>query len=392
MSYITQFLPQADIIGTVKFFPHVGTSVVTQDGQEWLKTGKAKDKTNYPIAAITPSCQIIGIATSGYSGGDIRASATNGTGTIVVVPTSNTSNVYVTTNYGASWTAVAHNLGTTPSGVAYNGTTWVVVGNSTSNLIVSTSTNPTTTWTLVGNVLSIQGGGASADTASVCWDSTSSRFIAVTAGGSLTNASGYSANGVTWTGVNLTSALAGTTFIASTGGITLACGYSGTAVNKTVNGGTSWTSATNTVTNYGNLVAASGKFFRPTTFDTTMVYTVDGTTWVTSSVPDSSISINVDKQVLVSDGTTLFFNTPSRYIGSTTDGVTFACKGLNVSNNYGTSLAIGGVNKLFGYAASSNHFYSQNMSNCDLVGTAYSFYSAGGTYSPSSMAGYIRIK
>ena len=54
------------------------------------------------------------------------------------------------------------NLGQAGKSVAYNGTTWVVVANTSSNLLVSTN-RPASTWTLVGSVLAIQGGGATAD-------------------------------------------------------------------------------------------------------------------------------------------------------------------------------------------------------------------------------------
>lgn len=393
MSYITRFMPQADVIGTVKFFPLMGSVMITPDGQEWLKTGLAKDKTNYPIASATPSCQVIGNAAPTYTGGDIVSSATNGTGTIVIVPTTNANvNLYVSTNYGATWATVAHNLGQVAKSVAFNGTTWVVVANTSSNLVVSTSTNPASTWTLAGNVLSIQGGGATTDTASVCWDNTNSRFIAVTAGGSTTNAAAYSSNGVSWTGVNLSSVLSSATSIAVNGGTILACCYGSSVVNKSVNGGTSWTTAASSGTSYSNIVAASGKFFR-TSSTTAIYYTTDGVAWTSGTLSEAGVNSNADKQILVSDGTTIFFNaSASRFIGSTTDGVSFVYKGANFNQNTGSSIACGGTNKIFCYGASTTNMYTQNYNTCDYVGSVTSIYHSNVAYSYQQLVAYIRIK
>lgn len=391
--YRSQFMPQADAIGTVKFFPLMGSVMITPDGQEWLKTGLAKDKTNYPIAAATPSCQVVGNSAPSYTGGDILSSATNGTGTIVIVPTTGDgTNLWVSTNYGATWTTVAHNLAQPAKSVAYNGTTWVVVANTSSNLVVSTSTNPASTWTLAGNVLTIQGGGASPNTASVCWDSTNSRFVAVTAGGSVTNAAGYSSNGTTWTGVNLSIALNGTTSIAVNGSTILACCYGSGNVNKSVNGGTSWTTPASGGTNLSNVVAASGKFFR-TGSTTGIYYTTDGVAWTAGVITEAGVYTNTDKQSLCSDGTSVFFSAASaKFIGSTTDGVTFTFKGANFNQASGSSIACGGTNKLFCYGASTTNLYTQNFNTCDYIGSVHAIYHSTTTYTNQQLVAYVRIK
>lgn len=392
--YRSQFMPQADAIGSVKFFPLMGSVMITPDGQEWLKTGLAKDKTNYPIASATPSCQVVGNAAPTYTGGDILSSATNGTGTIVIVPTTGGgTNLWVSTNYGATWTTVAHNLGQAAKSVAFNGTTWVVVANTEANLVVSTSTNPASTWTLAGNVLAIQGGSATAYTASICWDSTNSRFVAVTAGGSVTNAAGYSSNGTSWTGVNLSSTLGGTTSIAVNGGTILACCYSTGVVNKSVNGGTSWTAAANSGTNYSNIVAASGKFFRAYS-SISFYYTTDGTTWTAGGLPEAGASSSTSNQTLVSDGTTVFFNSGAlKIVGSTTDGISFVYKGANFNQTAGgTSIACGGTNKIFCYGISTTNMYTQNFNTCDYVGSVTSIYHSNVSYDHRQLVAYIRIK
>jgi len=389
--YRSQFLPQPDAIGSVRFFPYVGTTIITPDGQEWLKTGLAKAKTNYPIAAIAPTCQLVGDPASSYTGGEILSSATNGTGTIVIVPTSGSgTNVWVSTNYGATWATVAHNLAAVATSVAYNGTTWVVVANSASNLIASTSTSPASTWTLAGNVLAIQAGGATANTASICWDAANSKFIAVTSGGSATAAAGYSTNGTAWSTANLSSPLSGQTYIATTSGTTLACCAAAPVTNKSTTA-TSWSLGTATSSNNSNIVSASGKFFRGTPSGIT--YTSDGTTWTTTALSEAGIVTPSSAQKLTSDGTTVFFvPTSSKSIGSTIDGSTVTYKGAIFNQNYGTSIACGGTNKIFCYGASTTNMYTQNMNTCDYVGSAYTCYHNSEAYGNTQLVGYIRIK
>lgn len=386
--YRSQFLPQADAVGSIRFFPPLGSNYITPDGQEWLKTGLAKDKTNYPVAALTHSCQVVGNSASTYTGGDIVASATNGTGIIVVVPLGAGTNVWVSSNYGATWATVAHNLPVTATGVAYNGTTWVLVGNNASSLYVSTSTAPTTTWTNAGAVAS---SSATSETASVCWDGTNSKWLAIASGNS-TNAAAYSSNGTTWTAVNLSTGLVGRTSIATSGGTTLAGCYGSGIIQKSTNG-TSWTNATSTGTYAGNIVNASGKFFRVVS-TTQLTYSTDGSTWTNYAPTDVTFAVSGgNQQVICSDGTTLYaLSSGSKYILTTTDGVNFKIKGANWNNNYGTSIASGGVNKIFAYGASTTNLYSTNMDSCDYVGTPVTSYQHAITYSNSMLIAYLRIK
>ena len=39
LMYRSQFMPQADAMGLLSFFPFMGSVMITPDGQEWLKTG-----------------------------------------------------------------------------------------------------------------------------------------------------------------------------------------------------------------------------------------------------------------------------------------------------------------------------------------------------------------
>lgn len=394
--YRSQFMPQVDPVGTIKFFPPMGTGFTVGE-KEWLKTGLAKDKTNYSEAAATLTTQVVGIygdkhVTSGNP--EIQSSATDGAGTIITI--NNNTNVRISTDYGVTWANTAAVSVSTPTCIAYNGTTWIIVGNTAGNTQIQTSTNPASSWTAL-QTITYSPGNATADTASVCWDSVNSKFIIVMAGTSATEASLYSSTGASgsWTKVSLASALNGRTSIAAYNGTVIAGGYGNGVTQKSTNGGTSWTAGNSGGANHSNIVVASGKFFRIAS-TTSLVYTTDNTTWTTSTtVPETGFAVG-NWQTLVSDGTTLFFNAnQAKYIGYTTDGVTFTVKPTAWAANYGTSIACMGVNKIFcvdNGGASSKTLRSVNVNTCDYVGTSTTFYNIGTTYQNGYLVGYVRIK
>lgn len=393
--YRSQFMQQADPVGTIKFFPPMGTGFTVGE-KEWLKTGLAKDKTNYSEAAATLTTQVVGIygdkhATSGNP--EIQSSATNGSGIVIAI--NNSTNVNISTDYGATWASASTSV-VSPSGVYYNGTTWILVGNNAGNIYVQTSTNPASSWTAL-QTITYSPGNATPGTASVCWDSVNSKFIIVIAGSSVTDASLHSPTGASgsWTKVNLAAALNNRTSIAAYNGTVIACCWGSGAIQKTTNGGTSWSSGVSIGVNASNIVVAGGKFFRIVS-TSSIASTTDGTTWTTSTtVPETGFAVD-NWQTLVSDGTTLFFNAnQAKYIGYSTDGITFTVKSANWTANYGTSIACMGVDKIFcvdNGGASSKTLRSVNVNTCDYVGTSTTFYNIGTTYQNGYLVGYVRIK
>lgn len=393
--YRSQFMPQVDPVGTIKFFPPMGTGFTVGE-KEWLKTGFAKDKTNYSEAAATLATQVVGIygnAHTSSSNPETLSSATNGAGTIIAIH-GYSSDVRISTDYGATWSTTAVSV-LSPTCIAYNGTTWIIVGNTAGSTYIQTSTNPASSWTAL-QTITYSPGNATADTASVCWDSVNSKFIIVMAANTGGEAALYSSTGASgsWTKVTFASALNGRTSIAAYNGTVIAGGYGNGVTQKSTNGGAGWTAGNSGITNGSNIVAASGKFFRSTS--TSLLYTTDNTTWTTSTtVPETGFSTG-NYQTLASDGTTVFFNAnQAKYIGYTTDGVTFTVKPANWAANYGTSIACMGVNKIFcvdNGGTVSKTLRSVNVDTCDYVGTSTTFYNIGTTYQNGYLVGYVRIK
>jgi hypothetical protein len=393
--YRSQFMQQADPAGTIKFFPPMGTGFTVGE-KEWLKTGLAKDKTNYSEAAATLATQVVGIYGDKYtssSSPEIASSASDGNGVIILI--SANGQVHISTDYGATWASAPTSV-VNPSCVYYNGTTWIIVGNSAGNIYVQTSTNPASSWTAL-QTITYSPGNATLGTASVCWDSVNSKFIIVVAGSSVTDASLNSPTGASgsWTKVNLTTALNSRTSIAAYNGTVIACCWGSGAILKTTNGGTSWSNGVSIGVNASNIVVVGGKFFRIVS-TSSIASTTDGTTWTTSTtVPETGFAVG-NLQTLVSDGTTLFFNAnQAKYIGYSTDGITFTVKSANWTASYGTSIACMGVNKIFcvdNGGASSKTLRSVNVNTCDYVGTSTTFYNIGTTYQNGYLVGYVRIK
>lgn len=387
--YRSQFMQQAEAIGTIKFFPPLGTSF-TVGTQEWLKTGLAKDKTNYAEAGNTSSCQVVGVPSTIGSPYDVRASAFNGTGTVICV--TSTQVLRVSTDYGATWSAVNPSL-TGCSGIAYNGTKWVIVGNNATNIYIKSSTDGVT-WSNLAT-LSYSPANAAQNSASVCWDSVNSRFVLVLCGTSTTESSAYSADGISWTKVNLSTALiTGTSSIASYNGVVLA-GCSDGTIQKTTNGGTSWSTAPGSGSNCSNIVVANSKFWRIASASS-IASSTNGTSWTTSTtVPELGFGVaNLNYQCLASDGTTLFFNAnASKHVGYTADGTSFYYKSAKWATGTGACIACSGTDKVFATNGSSDPgLYIANIKGSDYIGTSTTYYNLGTTYQAGYLVGYMRIR
>lgn len=390
--YRSQFLPQADFVGSMRLFPESGNSITFQDGSEWLKTGLVKNKTGYNIASITPSLQVLGIASTGTVPTNIIDWAHNGSGTIVAVTGSDVTNVHVSTDYGVTWSAVAHNLTVAACGVAYNGTTWIVVGNDATTFKISSSTAPTTTWTLRTSPTAFSGG--TANTASAAWDTTASKFVVV-AGGGTANFAAYSANGTTgWTAVNLATSL-GATYVsvkASGSGAFVAVSQSSNVTQKSSDGIT-WTNGGTTGTSLSRLTYALGGFIRVYSSTNGHVYksTDGGASWtLLASTNTGTGGFSTGFIPISGDATTLMvLGAVSNTWMISSDGVSFIQK-WHRSAGYPIYL---GSNK----AISSLGYYTPDITSVDYIGTGKLIYtgsssSGGGNIVDSSAVGYVKIK
>lgn len=389
--YRSQFLPQADFVGAMRFFPESGNSITFQDGSEWLKTGLVKNKTGYNIASITPSLQVLGIASTGTVPTGITDWAHNGSGTIVVVTGSDATNVHVSTDYGVTWSAVAHNLTVAACGVAYNGTTWIVVGNDATTFKISSSTAPTTTWTPRTSPTAFSGG--TSNTASAAWDVTAGKFVVV-AGGGTANFAAYSANGTTgWTAVNLATSLgANPVSVRASGSGAFVAVSQGTNTTQKSSDGITWTNGGTNIAG-SRLTYALGGFIRVYSSINGYVYksTDGGTTWSTiSSTNTGEGGFGSGFTPISGDATTLMV------IGKMPSTWMISSDGVNLSQKWtrgaGYPIYLGG-NK----AIDSDGYYTPDITGCDYIGTSKLIYTGssmavGGNITTSSAVGYVKIK
>ncbi len=171
------------------------------DGSLWLRTGFIIAKALAPLGA---ACEYLRahIFSESASAAPALPSAlfccTNGAGTYVIgFGAVDATNVYVSNDYGATWTSRAHNLGGSsgPSGMAWTGSVFVGVGTGSGTWQACTSPDGVT-WT---NSVTPGATGASftTNTARAVWTGTA--VVAVAQQNSATNTIMTSPTGLTGT-------------------------------------------------------------------------------------------------------------------------------------------------------------------------------------------------
>lgn len=382
--YRSQFLPSAEPVGSMAFFQELGSGFTQYDGSEYLKTGLAKSTTGYDLAARSESTQVFGLPCTGNFPTTVKGYATNGTGTIVVAD-GDATNVRVSTNNGATWSNVAHNLATPAVGVAFNGTsTWVVIGNTTSAFKISSTSAPQTSWTARTPPSSFSAG--TADSASVCWDQTNLKFACVAAGGT-SNFAAYSSDGTSWTAISLSVSLSVKTSIAaSTTGQLVAIG-NGVSTNKSSNA-TSWSTGGNISSSSGGVIFALGTFmsvYSDGSSARTIQTTTDGTTW-TSSTPNITGSHTFLSSVFNASG-----NSSYVMVATVSGNVVFYTTNLTNWKIKQTTtvtpipLAVSSTKAFF---VSSSSKYTLDITSADYVGSSHVIFSSSST----NGVGYMKIK
>lgn len=152
------------------------------DGSVWLRSGLVLPATAYPEAAKVAhlKAHIFTQTPSTAPPGPILGLATNGTGTFVAVQSGDTTNFYVSTDHGVTWTLRAHGVagGVYLNSIVWNGARFVAVGNDAiTNLFASTSTDGIT-WT--GYTIATVAAQPSAGQADIDWNGTA--FVAIVPG------------------------------------------------------------------------------------------------------------------------------------------------------------------------------------------------------------------
>jgi len=166
MSFVSQVLGGNEPIGVDKFFADSGTSITEESGAFWLRSGLAATAASYPRAAALEHCKISGIAATNATSMTVRQVADNGAGVIVATYTGAGANVLVSTDDGLTYSVVASGHPHNVTGVIYNGTRFIIVGNSGSEIVTRYSTNGTS-WSAGGT--QSQSGGTSG-TAKIAWN------------------------------------------------------------------------------------------------------------------------------------------------------------------------------------------------------------------------------
>ena len=236
-------------IGDQMSFIDVGTLLTKPNGEVWLRNGQWVSPTAYPAAiqAKVPYLQATGQASAALPGNlvnNIFDIATDGLGNFVIAY-GNGTNIMVSTNYGLTWSLVAHNAGGNITSVCWDAkdSLFVCAGNTTVLFLTSTATSAgvASAWTArTGSAIT----AGTADTARV---RASSSEVVMVCGGATTGGGSRSTNGTTWSATNLSIALSTTN---NANGLTsLGSGIwisilGTTTGNRSTDGGSTWSSVT----------------------------------------------------------------------------------------------------------------------------------------------------
>ena len=195
-----------------------GNSLVTMaDRSVWLRTGVLAPASSYPAAArleYLRAHNFSSVSPGSGTGGTTRRLATDGAGRYMLAD-GDTTNVRMSSDYGATWTNVAHGLGAfAATDVAYAGGTWLVVGNNGTTVVGNTSTNGTSFSGSfnIGSSVSL----FSTATAQIAHSGT--LFYVAVGGSDAANACWSSPTGLTGSWTNRTAAALGTSFALGAGG------------------------------------------------------------------------------------------------------------------------------------------------------------------------------
>lgn len=191
-------------IGALQGMPVSGVMQRLGDRSLWLRTGSIIAKALAPLGQL---CEYLRAhiftesASAAHSAGSPMFCCTNGLGTYVVgFGNNDATNVYVSNDYGVTWTARAHNM-TNSSGpccMVWTGSNFVG-GNSTSSVFLACTSADGITW--AASTTSVTSGGTlTPNSAKIAW---SGSVVAMTAtantgaNGTCTSPTGLTG---TWTG------------------------------------------------------------------------------------------------------------------------------------------------------------------------------------------------
>ena len=256
-----------------------------------------------------------------------------------IVAGSTGPNTMVYSSDGINWSGAGSPFGASGNGVAWNGVTWVAVGQCITNTINCSYDG--ITWSGLGTTIFTTAGY------NVAWGN--NQWIAVGAG---TNTIAYSNDGFSWIGLGMIFGATGYG-LAWNGSLWVACGQCVTNTLVYSTNGISWTSnGTSIFTTAGNAVCWSGSRFVGVGVGTnTIAWSNDGITWnglgsSIFSVAGFAVAWNGQRFVAVGQGTNSIAYSADgiNWIGVGTSNFSVCGNGITWNNN--RWIAVGqGINK-----------------------------------------------
>ncbi len=242
-------------IGTLQPYQNLGTEFTDPySGMTWLRSGAVKSAAGYTQAAAHPALQVFGepCGAPPSTSSALFDLATDGAGNVVACNYSTTT-VAVSTNGGATWTTLAHNLGVYCASACWDATNslWLFAGEDGANLKVSSTPDLSTAATL-----------RFTSTAATFY-ATNSALIRSSGGNSVVVAYGgcaaYSNNGTSWTQIGSPDGSNTPRGLAKNGSV-WAVTYSGYALTSS-DGGATWGSMqSQPAGSSGQMTAGNGVF------------------------------------------------------------------------------------------------------------------------------------
>ncbi len=196
-------------IGDTMQTADLGASITKINGEVWGRSGVFFNPATYTTAATIDYLKAVGNAstqTTSYGSVGYGDIATDGSGRWVIAY-GDATNVLVSTDNGATFTAVAHSIGggALCTSVCFDSTNnvFIAAGNSSTQFYVS-SVAPAS----VGSAWTVRGGMAiTSGTASTAKVRSSGGVSVIVCGAGTTGNASRSTNGTTWSAVNLAVAL-----------------------------------------------------------------------------------------------------------------------------------------------------------------------------------------
>lgn len=149
-------------IGDAEYLPDSGTIYKRANGDELSRSGTVMLASNYPLAAKVESLMVHGVSivTLPVSFAKITGCACNGSGTIVLCY-NDATNVLVSTNSGATWALVAHNIGggQPAYSVEWTGSKFIVAGGQNTTTIRSSYSTNASAFTAGGTLVVAENAG-----------------------------------------------------------------------------------------------------------------------------------------------------------------------------------------------------------------------------------------